>query len=243
MISDLPAGFKIPSTRHQTHGQIQSRQRFIDNDQRDKKQFHPYSCESNLAKAWIRMAICGLGSTEAFTVLFFLFINQSSLGHDFPGALRAITVGELGIGVLTDVNLQLLPNALLIADLLALSTNGQKGFKNLYLGERPTQRLCYLVLMIEQDPYSGYRPANCKERNKPDQGIPDGIKMGGVCVTSKNVRSEPDSSRKNSKRYCTNESEKPCANRYGQKIENEEIKLVTRQPVDHSQGEHNDDGQ
>jgi hypothetical protein len=44
-------------------------------------------------------------------------------------------VGELSIGVLSDIGLQLLPNALLIADLLALSANGQEGFKNLYLGE------------------------------------------------------------------------------------------------------------
>lgn len=81
------------------------------------------------------MSICGLSAAEMFMILLVLFIRQSSLCHDFPGALRAIAVGELSIGVLADIDLQLLPSTLLIADLFALSANGQESFKNLYLGE------------------------------------------------------------------------------------------------------------
>jgi len=67
----------------------------------------------------------GLQDTQSIT-LFGLLINQACFHHSFFGALRTVTVGELGVRAFPYVSLHLFPPALLVTDLLALAADREK---------------------------------------------------------------------------------------------------------------------
>jgi hypothetical protein len=77
--------------------------------------------------------------------------------------------------VLPNVDSQLSPYVLLIADLLALGADWEKSFENLDLGKGPTQSFCGVVFTIKRLPHSGYRPPYREERNETDGNAPDCI--------------------------------------------------------------------